>query len=191
MVGAAPSFSEAHLVRALLMLNSGRVGRKNLVKILGVGEGSVRTIIKRLKGDGLIKSSKQGHELTEKGRETVENYLNKFSMPGEFEASDLSINLGEFSSIVIVHRASNKFGSGIEQRDIARDAGATSIAILLYREGILEFPTPEARLSQFPDSEKELEKMELKEGDIVVISFGKSRASAENGAVAVALQLMN
>jgi len=191
MVGAAPSFSQTHLVRALLMLISGRVGRKNLVKILGVGEGSVRTIIKRLKGDGLIKSSKQGHELTEKGRETVENYLNKFSVPGEFEASDLSINLGEFSSIVIVHRASNKFGSGIEQRDIARDAGATSIAILLYREGILEFPTPEARLSQFPDSEKELEKMELREGYIVVISFGKSRASAENGAVAVALQLMN
>jgi len=191
MVGAAPSFSEAHLVRALLMLNSGRVGRKNLVKILGVGEGSVRTIIKRLKGDGLIKSSKQGHELTEKGRETVENYLNKFSMPGEFGSNDLALNPGEFSSIVIVRGASNNFGSGIEQRDTARDAGATSIAILLYKEGILEFPTPEARLSQFPDSEKELEKMELREGDIVVISFGKSRASAENGAVAVALQLMN
>lgn len=189
MVGAAPSFSEAHLVRALLMLSSGRVGRKNLVKILGVGEGSVRTIIKRLKGDGLIKSSKQGHELTAKGMGGVEEYLRKFSMPREFGSNDLALNPGEFSSIVIVHGASNKFGSGIEQRDTARDAGATSIAILLYQEGILEFPTPEARLSQFPDSEKELEKMELREGDIVVISFGKSRASAENGAVAVALQL--
>ncbi|MBU4265690.1 MAG: hypothetical protein L6243_07065 [Candidatus Altiarchaeales archaeon] len=191
MVGAAPSFSEAHLVRALLMLSSGRVGRKNLVKILGVGEGSVRTIIKRLKGEGLIKSSKQGHELTQKGKETVENYLNKFSMPGEFKADDLSLHPGEESSSVIVYGAADRISNGLEQRDIARDAGATSIAILLYKEGILEFPTPEARLSQFPDSEKELEKMELREGDIVVISFGKSRASAENGAVAVALQLMN
>lgn len=191
MVGAAPSFSQAHLVRALLMLSSGRVGRKNLVKILGVGEGSVRTIIKRLKGEGLIKSSKQGHELTQKGKETVENYLNKFSMPGEFKADDLSLHPGEESSSVIVYGAADRISNGLEQRDIARDAGATSIAILLYKEGILEFPTPEARLSQFPDSEKELEKMELREGDIVVISFGKSRASAENGAVAVALQLMN
>ena len=189
MVGAAPSFSQAHLVRTLLMLNSGRIGRKNLVRILGVGEGSVRTIIKRLKGEGLIKSSKQGHELTEKGRERAEGYLGKFSMPREFKADEMAINPGEFSSIITVHGASNKFGSGIEQRDTARDAGATSVAILLYGGGTLEFPTPEARLSQFPDSEKELEKMELREGDIVVISFGKSRASAENGAVAVALQL--
>jgi len=189
MVGAAPSFSEAHLVRALLMLNSGRVGRKNLVRILGVGEGSVRTIIKRLKGDGLIKSSKQGHELTQKGKETVENYLNKFSMPGEFKASDLSLHSGEESSLIIVHEAADRISNGLEQRDIARDAGATSIAILLYKKRILEFPTPEVRLSQFPDSGKELENLDLKEGDAILISFGKTEAKAENGAVAVALQL--
>jgi len=189
MVGAAPSFSEFHLVRTLLLLNSGRLGRKNLVKILGVGEGSVRTIIKRLKGEGLIKSSKQGHELTQKGKETVENYLNKFSMPGEFGSNDLALDPGEFSSIVIVHGASNKFGSGIEQRDIARDAGATSIAILLYKKRTIEFPTPEVRISQFPDSEKELENIDLKEGDAILISFGETKAKAENGAVAVALQL--
>ncbi|MBU4407040.1 MAG: hypothetical protein KKB24_05580, partial [Candidatus Altiarchaeota archaeon] len=114
MVGAAPSFSEAHLVRALLMLSSGRVGRKNLVKILGVGEGSVRTIIKRLKGEGLIKSSKQGHELTQKGKETVENYLNKFSMPGEFKADDLSLHPGEESSSVIVYGAADRISNGLE-----------------------------------------------------------------------------
>ena len=189
MVGAAPSFSKFHLVRTLLLLDSGRIGRKKLVRILDIGEGSVRTVIKRLREDGLITSSKQGHGLTEKGREKVKKYMRKFSMSREFKADDLSINPGEFSSLVIVHGASNKFDSGIEQRDTARDAGATSIAILLFKKGILEFPTPEVRLSQFPESRKELKKMELTEGDIVVISFGKSKAIAENGAVAVALQL--
>ena len=42
-----------------------------------------------------------------------------------------------------------------------------------------------------PDSEKELENLDLKEGDVIIISFGKTKARAENGAVAVALKLIN
>jgi len=190
MAGAAPSFSEVHVVRTLLLLNSGRIGRKNLVGILGVGEGSVRTIIKKLKRDGFIKSSKQGHELTEKGRERIHRYLHKFSIPIEFKSSDLAICPEKtLHSLIIIHNSAEKIGTGIEQRDIARDAGALSIALLLYKKGRPEFPTQEVKLSQFPESSKELENLNLKDKDVVVISFGKTKASAENGAVAVALEL--
>jgi len=191
MAGAAPSFSEVHIVRTLLLLTSCRVGRKKLVRILGIGEGSVRTILKGLKRDGLINSGKQGQELTGKAKREVNRYMNKFSMPMEFKAGDLALADGTFHSLVIVHNAAEKIGSGVEQRDIARDAGALSIALLLYKNGRLEFPTPDVELSQFPASRKELENLELREGDVVVISFGKTKAGAENGAVAVALDLLN
>ncbi|MEA3255511.1 MAG: DUF4443 domain-containing protein [Candidatus Altiarchaeota archaeon] len=186
MVGASPSFSDEHVVRTLLALERGKVGRKRLVRLLGLGEGSVRTILKKLGDQSLIRSSRQGHELTPEGKLRVGDYLEGFTSPQEFHPGDLSEG---FKSLLIVHNASDKIKTGMKQRDIALASGADGALILVFRDNNLEFPAPGVRLSEFPETGQELGRMKLGEGDVVVISFGKTQVKAEDGAVAIALEL--
>lgn len=186
MVGASPSFSDVHVIRTLLALGDERMGRKRLVRLLGLGEGSVRTILKKLGSQSLIKSSRQGHELTLKGRSRARDYLERFTFPQEFHPGDLSEG---FKSLLVIHNASDKIKTGMEERDIALASGADGALILVFKDRGLGFPAPDVRLSDFPETERELGKMKLREGDVIVISFGKTKARAEDGAVAIALDL--
>lgn len=53
--GIKPEFSRYHAYLALELLIDGKpMGRKSLSKALGIGEGSVRTLIRRLKEFGLV-----------------------------------------------------------------------------------------------------------------------------------------
>lgn len=187
MVGASPSFSDVHIVRTILALKNGKIGRKRLVKFLGLGEGSVRTILKRLKKQSFINSDKYGHELTQKGKVKAREYLSKFTMPKDLHPDDL---IKGFKSIVILHSTSDKIKSGMEQRDLALSNGADGAMILIFKNKKLEFPTPSVKLSDFPETKKELDRLKLKEKDVVVISFAKSKASAEDGSIAIALDLI-
>lgn len=186
MVGASPSFSEVHVVRALILLSGYKIGRKRLVKSLGIGEGSVRTILKGLRRNALIKSSRKGQMLSEKGRNYIQKYLKKFTAPKEFR----TIETGRFSSLIIIHKMADKIKTGFEQRDIAVGAGSESVLILNYKNGKLDFPTTDLRLSDFHDLIKGLNGVILKENDVVVISFARTYPRAEDGAVAIALDLI-
>lgn len=184
MVGAAPSFSEVHLVRTLLLLENSQLGRKKLVQLLEVGEGSTRTILKRLKKEKLVSSSKQGHSLTAKGQRKIQTYLKKFSRPRKIKAK-----IVEGKKIaVVVHKAINKINKGLEERDLAVKVGAQGVLLFKYRNKIS--PTvSDFKLNDFPDLLVEIKKFNLQRGDVLVISFGDTLASAENGAIAIALHL--
>ncbi len=193
MAGAAPSFSRVHVVRALLALAGGRVGRKNLVRELGVGEGSVRTILGRLRGEGLITSDKLGHALTGKGEGEVQNYLKKFTLPERFSLEGIGLPEveGTEKCLVVVFNSTGKIKSGMEQRDTALSSGAKGALVIVFGGGGLRFPNTDIKLSDFPDLAGVLGGLSLREGDAVVISFGDSYARAEDGAVAVALKLID
>lgn len=189
MAGASPSFSGVHVIRALMLLNTGKTGRKNLVKVLGVGGGSVRTILKRLRRDGFIKSSKKGQMLTDKGRNHVQRHLKKFTAPMEFKIAEK----GKFGSLIIIRKMADKIKTGFEQRDIAVMAGSDSVLVLNYKNGRLEFPTTtDVTLFDFPDLITGLNEFNprFREDDVVVLSFGKTYSRAEDGAIAVALDLI-
>jgi len=71
--GARPGFHEGHVIKSLLALSSEEaIGRKKLSKILGIGETSARSLIKRLYEMGLVKVDKiAGAILTDKGNNVV------------------------------------------------------------------------------------------------------------------------
>ena len=72
--GRTPYFIEAHLVKALMTIDAeGPVGRVKLAKTLGLGEGTIRTLIKHLENEGLIKTSKAGIVLTSSGKKLTAN----------------------------------------------------------------------------------------------------------------------
>ena len=174
-----------------MILKKKKTGRKNLVKELEIGEGSVRTILKRLKDDGLITSSKLGHELTAKGERKVLEYLGKFTSPERFESGEIELVEGERTEkcLIVVSNSAEKIKRGMEQRDTAFSAGAKGALVIVFRKGRLEFPAPDTKLSDFPEMLERLKKLNLKDNDTVVISFGKTYAKAEDGAIAIALEL--
>jgi len=186
MVGAAPSFTEVHLVRALFVFSGGACGRKKLVRELGVGEGSVRTILKRLSGEGLISSTKLGQELSVKGKKKVESILKKFSKPAVFSSPDLSE--GE-QSLVVVYGAASRAGSGVALRDVALKAGADGAVLLVSEKGRLVFPGEGVWVRDYPTLAESLKDVSTRSGDVIVIGFAVNRALAEDGALAVALKL--
>ncbi|MFC2162795.1 DUF4443 domain-containing protein [Candidatus Altiarchaeota archaeon] len=182
MAGADPSFTEVHLVRTLFLLGRKRQGRKKLVKLLGVGEGSVRTIIKRLSGDGLISSSMRGHELTGAGQERLKGLLNRFSGPVGVETDVVDGS----KALLVVYGAAGRLGSGVNERDTAVKAGATGALVMYYSGGELVFPSTGGELDAFKDS---LQVPEADEGDVIVLSFACDLQRACDGAVAIALRL--
>lgn len=192
MVGAAPSFSEIHVVRTLLILGNKKAGRKALVQELGLGEGSVRTILKKLKREGFIVSDRLGHKLTEKGGNNVRRYLQRFSHPLQFKLKGIESLTGEgmHHCLIVVYNVAHTIRSGMEQRDTAFSAGASGALALVYSENRLRLPMQDVDLFDFSQVAEKLKDLTLKEGDVVVVSFGESYALAENGAVAIALDLI-
>ena len=185
MAGADPSFSEAHMWRTLFILDSEVTGRKKLVKHLGVGEGSVRTILKRLTAEGLLSSSKQGHGLSEAGRLRIESMLSKMSKPARFDSGGL---VAGCQSLIIVYGVGGRVGGAVPLRDVALKAGADGAVILVY-DGGLRFPDSGMDLKDYSQALERFAKVALRDGDVAVVGFGKTQETAEDGAVAVALEL--
>jgi len=184
MAGADPSFSEIHLLRTLLTLHEKPTGRKKLVKLLGVGEGSVRTIIRKLTASRYISSSKKGHTLTEKGTEHVEEILAKISRPAE---TDLGGIVGGHQSLIIVYGAAAKTGSPVVFRDAALKAGADGALILTHNH---TYRLPGVDLNNYPETLKKLKKIPAGDGDALVVVFAQTPQKAEDGALAAALEIL-
>jgi len=182
-VGPLPRFAEVHIRETLDLIEKyGRVGRKQLAEKLGVGEGSMRTILNMLKKQGFITSSRGGHALTARGK----RFLGK---PLEFvrvDAGDLTV--GEVDVATIVRGASAKVKKGIEQRDEAIKAGAAGATVLIFKNGKLQFP------DKFIEVEKNVGEPLIKtlrpqEGDVIAIGTADDVVRAEAGARAAARTL--
>lgn len=178
-VGPQPRFSEIQVQMVLeYIARHGRVGRKQIVKGLGIGEGSVRTILNQLKERELITSSRGGHALTVKGRRLLSRLLRYVKV----DVDDLTV--GKVNVATVVRRAASRIKRGIEQRDEAIKAGADGATVLIFKGGKLRFPDGFAEVSG--DKALVLTKaLRPKEGDVVVIGSASDAVRAEAGARAV------
>lgn len=182
--GPLPRFAEVHVRMALeVIAKHGRIGRKQLAIELGVGEGSVRTILNRLKKRGLITSSRGGHSLTAKGRRSL-------GRPLEFVQIDVGdLAVGKVDVATVIRGAAKKVKRGIEQRDEAIKAGADGATILILKKGKLQFP------DKFLKVNKKIEGMLMKtfrprENDVIVIGTAQDIVKAEAGTRAAARTLL-
>ncbi|MDI6884411.1 MAG: DUF4443 domain-containing protein [Hadesarchaea archaeon] len=181
--GPLPRFSEIHVRMALdIVAKHGRVGRKQLTEELGVGEGSVRTILNQLKERELITSSRGGHALTAKGRRSL-------GKPFELIQVDVGgLTVGEVNVATIVRGAAAKVKRGIEQRDEAIKAGAAGATVLIFREGKLQFPGGFLKVGKRP-TEVLMKSFNPREGDVIIIGSARDVVTAEAGAKAAARSL--
>ena len=137
MGGPLPKFNDYHLWKALDSLdNKSPIGRKKLAEVLGIGEGSTRTVISILQEQGLITIGKSGILLTNKGMEFRKK--THMDIVRDIGASDLTI--GEKDVAVRVPKMANTVKFGCEERDTAIKSGATGATTLIYSGGKLMFP---------------------------------------------------
>ncbi len=182
--GPRPLFDKVQVRRALELIDEkGPIGRKKLVDFLDVGEGSVRTILERLKDKGFISSSSRGHEITDEGRESLEGGMEFL----QIDAGGLTV--GDVDIATLVKDVSNLVDKGIEQRDEAIKVGAEGATVLVYEDGDLALPDGLGDVERDVSSEL-LDNFELSDGDVVIIGTGGSVLDAERGALAAAESLM-
>ena len=192
--GPSPVFSYIHLCRALLTIgDEGPLGRIELSRKLSLGEGAVRTIMRRLTQAELITTVKDGSALTKRGYVLHSQLRRKLSKTFLIDAKQLALN--KISASVLVRGSGHLVKKGIEQRDAAIRAGATGACTLVVRQRKYVMPMAddeEWRLDSKDPLAQDLENaFHPKENDVVTIISAPNRGLAENGAMAAAMTLLD
>ena len=190
--GPAPAFTHVDVSQAILTIgDEGQIGRIELSKRLGIGEGAIRTIIKHLTQANLIKIKKGGCALTKRGVQLYSSLRSRVSKISSMDARELALD--KVSAAVLIRDSGHLVKRGIEQRDAAIRAGATGACTLVFRGREFLMPMSESeawRLNQDDPLFQDLKNaFNPEEDDVIVVSSASSRVLAEHGAMAAALTL--
>ena len=184
------SFSGFHFFYALELMSENRVGRNKLAEQLNVGEGAVRTLLIRLKGAGLVTTSKSGCMLTDEGLR-VWRELDKF-FPGRAAFFRSELTPFNFNYGFVIRNGADKVNSGIEQRDKAIVVGAERALIFVFRNGQLRINYVSNDIEEtFPMVARQiLQQLKPQENDAVVIASGETPLKAMHGAFSASWSLL-
>ena len=188
--GPALTFTSLHLIKVLELIAEGPIGRGKLAKKLGIGEGTIRTIIKRLKDSNLIEISKNGCHLTSFG----ENFWKKFKekIPKKVFLEKNEFSLAEYTVAVLIRKCGDKVRIGMRQRDAAIMAGAEGATTLVVKDGKIILPGVSDDVAKdYPVAYRQIVKLLKPEhDDVVIVGTGETKEKAEYGALAAALTLL-
>ncbi len=190
--GPKPSFGVHDALKMVILVGrKGPVGRKTLSKELHLGEGSVRTLILKLRGKKLLADGRRGCSLSSKGRIFLRDLLETIDLPIPVDAGRLS--LGSMNVALAVRKVAHKVGFGIEQRDAAVRAGANGANTLVYSEGRFTVKGGSSDCARdFPDGVWRLLESLLKpeDRDVVLVCGAEEVKLAEDGVMAAAWTLI-
>lgn len=186
------SFEPAHIFKVLQVIHTNtKASRSLLIEELGLGEGSIKTLVKHLKMNGLVTTSKSGMILTSKGV-TLFSKLNE-AIPAESDIKESSITIGKANHAILVKGVSEDVGSGIEQRDAAIKIGALGATTLLFRNSKLftsdksyDIPIKDKKLTV-----EVIKKLGPQNGDVVIIASAEDKRIADLAAKRAALETIS
>jgi hypothetical protein len=185
--GPVHRFADYHVYRVLSVLSDRkRRGRKHLADLVGVGEGSMRTILSWMRDNGLVGVKQTGVRITNTGL----GFFSRLPLQvKDIESSDISVS--NCNVAVLVRGRGEEVGSGIEQRDAAIKAGADGATTIVVKGGRLVVPTDYELDTEDPGLASSMRGLfELKDGDVIVVGSAATRKIAEDGALAAALELV-
>ena len=188
--GPRAIFSEVHVLRAILAIGSaGSVGRGRLGTLVGLGQGEVRTLIKRLKENDLIVIGPAGCKLSGKGEREFQKLSEKIPWSSPVRAKSLGI--GDKCHVVLVRGAAKNVRKGIEQRDAAVRVGANGAFTAVFSGGHFTLPGDGADCEKEGprDLWSEARSALPREGDVLIVVGADSEEPAELGSLATALTL--
>jgi len=183
------SFDLVHVLKTMQLIeNKKRISRSLLVRELGLGEGSVKTLVKHLKMYELVENSNAGMWFTNKGK-TVYAKLHHI-IPEEMNVPKCSVALGKFNYAILVKDFAYAVRSGIEQRDAAIKCGAIGATTLIFKKG--SFLMPDRRQDSLRNNPKVhsmiIKKLRPEDDDVIIIGSAEDEKTAEMAAKSAALQ---
>ncbi len=190
--GPKAGFSEAHVVKAMMEIGERKkVGRTRLASLLNLGQGEIRTLLKRLRENGLIEIVSNGCQLTELGKR---NYFELSKViPWRSSIDGSSLCIGSYCFAIIIRGKSAKVTKGLEQRDAAIRAGASGALTVIYSGKKFKEPSEggDCEASGISEPWISIRKSEPKNNDVIIVSGGEEPLEAEYGGWAAALTLLS
>ena len=186
------SFEPAHIFKTLQVMHTNtKASRSFLIEETGLGEGSIKTLVKHLKMNELVATSKAGMVLTNRGR-ALFSKLNE-AIPAETDIKECSITIGRFNHAILVRGLAKDVGSGIEQRDAAIKIGALGATTLVFRDDGL-FTSDRSYDIPIKDRKLTLEiidKLHPKNGDVLIVASAENKKTADLAAKKAALETIS
>jgi predicted transcriptional regulator len=183
LIDVRASYSPVHIVKILFLLSEKPMGRFQLMKEMEMGEATIKTLIKRLKKNKLIKSSTKGNVLAETGNELLKKILMKISKPVKIDTGDYTV--GKYNTAILIKKSSKKVKFGVEQRDEAIKIGADGATTLIYNNNKLMFPGCNRKITGLEKTLRQNFKIENE--DVIVIGSGPTKKISEEASIKVAL----
>ncbi|MCL1978376.1 MAG: hypothetical protein FWG55_09820 [Candidatus Bathyarchaeota archaeon] len=190
--GPSTTFTPFHIYCALELLSLKPLGRNKLADKLCVGDGTIRTIINRLKDAELISNTKEGCILTQNGHEMWHQFEQVF--PKRSEIPKTEITPSEFNYGFMVKDCGDKIKSGIDQRDAAIIAGAKRAIVLVADQGCLYVASVGKCIEkEYTTAAKEILKKISPQNnrDVIIIAGAETPLKAKTGAFAAAWSLLD
>ncbi len=193
----SPAFKPHHVAVALMMIGREQpLGRYELRDRMSVGEGSTRTLLKRLsEADYITAEGKQGQKLTKKGQGLFEQFSEAVPVGLLLDLGGLVVHSHSFANLV--KGKAHIIKDGIRQRDEAiiqgggyGKAGATT---LIQKNGVLLMPPDDFNILLEYETEALLimESLRLEDNDAVVIGSAEDANLAREVSMAAVMTLFN
>ncbi len=186
--GPPTQFHPWHLLAAFYTFcqSTSPIGRYKLGSDLGLGGGSIRSLIRFLRDRGLIEPvSRQGHRLSPEGKRHCEKLNQMLIKLMELPQSSYTIDTSNFGCHL--HQMAHHITNGVEQRDAAIQAGATGATTLIQTSDPNQLIMPTSYEVKKQDVYQLIETFDLQEGDIIIIGSGATLISAKLGAFAATI----
>lgn len=189
-----PVFKPYHAAVAVIMIGRRQpLGRYELCENMSVGEGSVRTLLKRLSESGHIApEGRQGQILTNTGKNLFESIIQDIPLGLFLDVGKLTVFEHSFANIA--RDKAESVTDGIRQRDEAiiqggaERAGATT---LIMKNGLLVMPPDDFNiLGAYPEETLLItESLKPQENDAIVIGSADDRNLAREVSMAAVMTL--
>ncbi len=182
IVDIRAGYTSVHTVKAVFVLGERQCGRKALMKELSLNEASVKTMLNRMKENGLIDMSYRGSILTKKGCVIFSNMRKNISGPKAIGRN--SVTVSKYNIAYLVRNAASRINKGIEQRDQAILMGADGLTTLVYKKklfmpGLEKWTIPAEIKGAF----------DAKENDVILIGSAKKESIADFASLNAALRI--
>lgn len=189
--GPVPAFSIFHILHVIELIAENRIGRGKLAEELGLGEGTMRTILSRLKDAGTIKTSRSGCILTKKGLNFWKEYKTVFRKTTEMGKNELTF--ADYNFAILIKNCGHIVKSGMKQRDAAIIAGARGATTITLKKGRLIIPSVSDNVAKdFPKAANQIiNLLQPEENDVIVIGSADSLEKARYAAMAAAWTLID
>jgi hypothetical protein len=190
--GPSPGYSKAHALLAFMTIgNAGTIGRQALAKSSGLGEGSIRTVLRKFRRMRYVSADAMGCHLTGSGKELYQTLSKK--LPPMLPVQTSTLVVGSSQVAILVRDGAGSVSGGIEQRDSAVRAGAVGATTYIIRLGKFVIPGGSADCEKdFPEKiwSNLRDELEPRNGDAVIVCGAHNEGTAKLGVLSAALTLL-